>query len=318
MSASTFSCATGREVAANTAVRVTIEDQAVFHGRDSTPPVTIRARLAVEFRVRGARCLRRAPVSFGLRFLVLGGAILLSAQPAAEQASAPAAVTFTKDIAPIFQKSCLQCHQPDSIGPMSLMTYQEARPWARSIKQKVMAGEMPPYRYDRNVGIQHLKHDLRLSEKEIQTIARWVDSGAPQGNPADMPPPVTFPNPNEWGFEKQFGPPDVIVKTKPYTLSARGQDVWWRPIVPTGVDQGPLHQGRLGEAVARRAAPRRITPTPSSSSSTRRPATTSRPSASPSTRWARSARSFPSTAAARCRPTRWSAGTCTTTRLAKS
>ncbi len=88
---------------------------------------------------------------------------------------------------------------------MSLVTYQETRPWARSIKQKVMAGEMPPYRYDRNVGIQHLKDDLRLSEKEIQTIAKWVDSGAPQGNPADMPPPVTFANPNEWAFEKQFG-----------------------------------------------------------------------------------------------------------------
>ncbi len=125
---------------------------------------------------------------FRAGFLVLGGAILLSAQPAAEQAPAPAAVTFTKDIAPIFQRSCLQCHQPDSIGPMSLVTYQETRPWARSIKQKVMAGEMPPYRYDRNVGIQHLKDDLRLSEKEIETIAKWVDSGAPQGNPADMPP----------------------------------------------------------------------------------------------------------------------------------
>ena len=86
-----------------------------------------------------ARLLRAA-------FLVLGGAIILSAQPAAEQAAAPATVTFTKDIAPIFQRSCQQCHQPDSIGPMSLMTYQETRPWARSIKNIVMAGEMPPYR----------------------------------------------------------------------------------------------------------------------------------------------------------------------------
>mgnify|MGYP006186829195 CR=1 FL=1 len=77
--------------------------------------------------------------------------------------------------------------------------------------------------------------DLRLSEKEIQTITRWVDSGAPQGNPADMPPPVTFANPNEWAFEKEMGPPDLIVKTKPFTLAARGQDVWWRPIVPTGL-----------------------------------------------------------------------------------
>ena len=170
--------------------------------------------------------------------LVPSVALLLAvsaAQPAAEQAAAPSGVTFAKDIAPIFQRSCLQCHQPDSIGPMSLMTYQEARPWARSIKNKVLQGEMPPYRYDRNVGIQRLKDDLRLSEKEIQTIARWVDSGAPQGNPADMPPPLAKADPNVWTFEKQFGPPDVIVKTKPYTLPARGQDVWWRPVVQTGV-----------------------------------------------------------------------------------
>jgi len=175
---------------------------------------------------------------FRAGFLVLGCALLVAvsvAQPAAEQAPAAAAVTFTKDIAPIFQKNCQQCHQPDSIGPMSLVTYADARPWARSIRNKVLAGEMPPYRYDRNVGIQHLKDDLRLSEKEIQTIAKWVDSGAPQGNPADMPKAVTFANPNEWGFEKQFGPPDVIVKTKPFTLAARGQDVWWRPIVETGL-----------------------------------------------------------------------------------
>ena len=172
---------------------------------------------------------------FRATVLVLGGSILLAAQPAAEQAPAPATPTFAKDITPIFQRSCQQCHQPGSIGPMSLVTYQDARPWARSIKQKVMAGEMPPYRYDRHVGIQRLKHDLRLSEKETQTIVRWVDGGAPQGNPADAPPAVTFPNPNEWAFEKQFGPPDVVVKTKPYTLPARGQDVWWRPIVPTGL-----------------------------------------------------------------------------------
>lgn len=176
---------------------------------------------------------------FRVGSFILGGALLAAmtvAQPAAQVPAAPS-VTFTKDIAPIFQRSCQQCHQPNSIGPMSLVTYAETRPWARSIRNKVAAGEMPPYRYDRNVGIQHLKDDLRLSDKEIATITRWVDSGAPQGNPADMPPPVTFANPNEWAFEKEMGPPDIIVKTKPFTLPARGQDVWWRPIVPTGLDK---------------------------------------------------------------------------------
>ncbi|HZM94241.1 MAG TPA: cytochrome c [Vicinamibacterales bacterium] len=146
-----------------------------------------------------------------------------------------AVATFAKDVAPIFQKNCQQCHQSGAIGPMPLTTFEEVRPWARAIKQKVVAGEMPPYRYDREVGIQKLKNDLRLSPQEIQTIARWVDNGAPLGNPADLPPPVTFPDANKWGFADQFGPPDIVIRTKPFTLQARGQDVWWRPIVPTGL-----------------------------------------------------------------------------------
>ena len=149
-------------------------------------------------------------------------------------AGAPAAVTFTKHVAPILQKNCQQCHQPGSIGPMPLTTYTEVRPWARAIKQRVVSGEMPPYRYDRDVGIQRLQHDLRLSEAEIQTIARWVDSGAPPGNPADLPPPIKFPDPSKWAFQDQLGPPDVIIPTKPFTLPAKGQDVWWRPVVPSG------------------------------------------------------------------------------------
>jgi hypothetical protein len=161
--------------------------------------------------------------------------------PAAVNASrapqAPAAITFARDVAPIFQRSCMQCHQPGSIGPMALTTYEEVRPWARAIKQRVLAGEMPPYRYDRDVGIQHLKDDLRLSEAEIQIVARWVDAGAPLGNRAELPPPPTFPDPNKWAYADVFGPPDLVVRTKPYTLAARGQDVWWRPIVPTGLTE---------------------------------------------------------------------------------
>ncbi|MBI3262308.1 MAG: cytochrome c, partial [Acidobacteria bacterium] len=147
----------------------------------------------------------------------------------------PATVSFAKDVAPILQKNCQQCHQPGAIGPMPLTTYEEVRPWARAIKQRVVQREMPPYRYDDDVGIQNLKYDLRLSEVEIQTIARWVDNGAPLGNPADLPPPLTFPDPTKWAFADQFGPPDLVVRTKPFTLPAEGQDVWWRPVVPTGL-----------------------------------------------------------------------------------
>ncbi len=176
---------------------------------------------------------------------------LASALPAAAQSTGRDAVTFAKDIAPIFQKNCQQCHQPNAIGPMPLTTFQEVRPWARAIKQKVVLGEMPPYRYDRHIGIQDLKEDLRLTEKETQTIVRWVDSGAPQGNPSDLPPPAKFADPAKWAYADEFGPPDIVVRTKPFTLPARGQDVWWRPVVPTG-----LTKDRCIKAVSVKPSPK--------------------------------------------------------------
>ena len=97
--------------------------------------------------------------------------------PASNGAAVAGTVTFAKDIAPILQKNCQQCHQRGAIGPMPLTTFDEVRPWARAIRQKVVTGEMPPYRYDRAVGIQNLKYDLRLSEAEIQKVARWETRG---------------------------------------------------------------------------------------------------------------------------------------------
>ena len=161
----------------------------------------------------------------------------LGAAAAAQSAGDAHDVTFARDIAPIFQKSCQQCHRPGSIGPMSLTTYQEVRPWARSIKQRVVTGEMPPYRYDRDIGVQDLMDDLRLSVSEIDTIARWVDAGAPLGDPTDLPAPLSFPDLSEWAYADEFGPPDLVIKTKPYTVPAEGSDVWWRPIVPSGLTE---------------------------------------------------------------------------------
>ena len=169
--------------------------------------------------------------------LAVGAVVVwvLSASAPLALAQAPVAakgtVTFAKDVAPVLQKNCQGCHRPGEVGPMSLRTYEEVRPWARSIKAKVVAGEMPPYRYDK-IGIQDLKDDLRLSEQDIQTIVRWVDGGAPIGNLADMPAPVQFSDTSKWTYEQRFGPPDVIVPTKPYDVPAQGQDRWWRPIVP--------------------------------------------------------------------------------------
>jgi len=187
---------------------------------------------------------RFRPGSLGTRIIAFAGlavALFLqtSGRPTLAQQARPEtpAVTYAKDIAPILQRNCQQCHQPGAVGPMPLTTYDEVRPWARSIKQKVVLGEMPPYRYDRGIGIQNLKYDLRLVDAEIQTISRWVDAGAPAGNPADLPPARSFPDPNKWEFADQFGPPDLIIRSKPFTLEAKGQDVWWRPVVPTGATQ---------------------------------------------------------------------------------
>src|SRR6201995_917387 len=102
-------------------------------------------------------------------------------------AMAQGQVTFTKDVAPILQNRCQACHRPDTFAPMSLLTYEEARPWAKSIKQKVVAREMPPWYIDKNVGIHNFKNDVSLTDKEIATLAKWADTGAAKGNPADMP-----------------------------------------------------------------------------------------------------------------------------------
>src|SRR5580658_3096910 len=87
----------------------------------------------------------------------------------------PVEVTFTKDVAPILERACQNCHRPGSIAPMSLLTYKDVRPWARSMKQKVAERDMPPWYIDRHVGIQKFKDDAGLTEQEIATIVRWVD-----------------------------------------------------------------------------------------------------------------------------------------------
>ena len=125
-------------------------------------------------------------------------------------------VTYARDVAPILQQKCQVCHQPNSIAPMSLLTYREARPWARSIKAKVLAREMPPWHIDKTVGIQRFKNDRSLSDDEIETIVGWVDAGAPQGNPTDAPAPIEWPDPNAWRLAAQFGEPDLIVPSEPY------------------------------------------------------------------------------------------------------
>lgn len=163
----------------------------------------------------------------------------LAAQQAVTMASASMGthenLTFTKDIAPILQENCQVCHQPGAIGPMSLMTYEDARRYARRMQRMVEARDMPPYQYDSDVGIQKLKHDPRMTEEDIAKIGMWVDAGMPEGDPADLPEAVEWPDPAEFRLAERFGPPDVIVRSSPYDVPAIGQDRWWKPSVPSGI-----------------------------------------------------------------------------------
>jgi hypothetical protein len=143
----------------------------------------------------------------------------------------PAPATFSKDVAPILQKACQSCHRPGAIAPMSLLTYQDARPWARSIKAKVSAREMPPWYIDRHIGITKFKDDPSLSDAEIATIVRWVDQGAPAGDPKDMPPARQFADVDKW----HIGKPDMVVTLpKPYELKANGPDEFYDVDVDPG------------------------------------------------------------------------------------
>jgi len=162
--------------------------------------------------------------------LAAAAAVALAVAPVRAADTPATRVTFTKDVAPILQEKCQDCHQPGSIAPMSLMTYQEARPWIRSIREKVASREMPPWHIDRSVGIQEFKNDFSLSDAQVKTIVDWVDEGAPMGNPADMPPPRTPVDPNAWrGVVDGLGQPDLVITSPTYTMPAVHQDVWWRP-----------------------------------------------------------------------------------------
>lgn len=151
-----------------------------------------------------------------------------------------AAVTFSKDVAPIFQENCQACHRPGSIAPMPLLNYQQARPWARAIKEQVILRQMPPWFIEKNIGVQHFSNDRSLSEGEIDTIVKWVDAGAPEGNPADMPPPRQFPAKETW----QIGEPDVIVSLpKDLVVKAKAPDQWPDILVDPGLKEDRYIQG---------------------------------------------------------------------------
>src|ERR1700751_1622377 len=131
----------------------------------------------------------RKPRHFSAMGIVLTISIALVAQTSALAADAKPVnagareqVTFSKDVAPILQAKCQECHQPNSIAPMSLITFEDTRPWARSIKERVSTHQMPPWHIDKGVGVQKFKNDMSLTDEQIDTIVSWVDQGARRGN----------------------------------------------------------------------------------------------------------------------------------------
>jgi len=167
-------------------------------------------------------------------------AALLAVTPgllSAQESPADGEVTFSRDVAPILQRSCQGCHNPAGVAPMSLVTYQEVRRWAPRIREKTQlrdrAGAMPPWYVEKDIGIQHYKYDPSLSDEELAMIAAWVDSGAPEGDPAQLPPPLDFESEAFW----TAGEPDLVVETEEIYMEAGTPD-WWGEIqsVPIPLD----------------------------------------------------------------------------------
>ncbi len=143
--------------------------------------------------------------------------------------AAAAPPTFSKDVAPILYKSCVECHRPGAIAPMSLISYDDARPWARAVKTKVVAREMPPWGADPHVG--KFANDPSLTDAQVATISAWVDGGAPEGNRADLPKPPTFTE--GWAM----GKPDLIFEmVEPFEIPADGTVPYSYVTIPTHLD----------------------------------------------------------------------------------
>ena len=137
-------------------------------------------------------------------------------------------LTFSKDIAPIFQEKCDSCHHPGTSAPMSLLTYKDVRPWAKAIKNRTAIRDMPPWHIDKTVGIREFTNDMSLSDEQIEAVGKWVDQGAAEGNPADMPAAPTYRENMSADGQMNWimGTPDASAATDDFKMYAKGSD-WW-------------------------------------------------------------------------------------------
>ncbi len=150
--------------------------------------------------------------------LMLGGAAM-----AAETSPEP---TFNKDVLPILQKNCQTCHRPGQIAPMSFLDYKSARPWAKAMKVAVTTRKMPPWFADHRYG--RFENDRTLAQSDIDTIMKWADAGAPEGDSKDAPPPIQWPG-EGWQIQ-----PDIIVDGPNFKVPAKGIVEWTNIVVPGG------------------------------------------------------------------------------------
>ena len=162
-----------------------------------------------------------------MRYLVIVFGLAACASAATTNS---AAVTFHKDVLPVFQQRCQECHRPGEAVPMALIGYQESRPWAKAIKQAVLSKKMPPWFADPNYG--HFSNDRTLSKKEVDTIVAWVDAGAPEGDAHDAPPPRQFVE--GWAM----GKPDLILEMpNTYDVPSKGVIDYQYVIIPSGLKE---------------------------------------------------------------------------------
>lgn len=159
--------------------------------------------------------MKRIMSLLGMALFLAVAALGVFLSVGSSEATPAASVTFSKDVAPIIQKNCMGCHRPGEVAPMPLTNYKEARPWARSIQEKVVSRVMPPWLADPRH--DDFSNDCRLSQKEIDTIAAWVEGGAKEGDPKEMPPNPKYVE--GW----QMGKPDVVLSmTEEYSIPTTG------------------------------------------------------------------------------------------------
>ena len=165
---------------------------------------------------------------FGALFSAAALALL---SPGTAVAQEGGEVTFSRDIAPILQRSCQHCHNLNGGAPMPLVTYDNVRPYASRMARRTgirdRMGAMPPWYVEKDIGIQHFKNDPSLNDAEIAAIATWASSGAPEGDPADLPEALEFPDDIGW----KLGEPDLIVSTEETLVEGTAPD-WWGDITP--------------------------------------------------------------------------------------